>query len=108
MRFGSDAVDGSSTGTSVPWIWGLLGLHDSEERAMTITTIGLDIAKRDVDRQQNQCQERAALAHIRRMATDLISRPDMRAVAIICQFLCRGQATVMTGLPHPRRSGWRV
>ena len=45
MRSGSDAVDGSSTGTSVPWIWGLLGLHNSEERAMTITTIGLDIAR---------------------------------------------------------------
>jgi hypothetical protein len=41
-----DAVDGSSTGTCVPWMWALLRLHDSEERAMqTITTIGLDIAK---------------------------------------------------------------
>jgi Transposase len=36
-----DAVDGSSTGTSVPRMWALLRL-----RAMqTITTIGLDIAK---------------------------------------------------------------
>jgi hypothetical protein len=42
-----DAVDGSSAGTSVPWMWALLRLpRDSEERAMlTITTIGLDIAK---------------------------------------------------------------
>ena len=41
-----DAVDGSSTGTSVPWKWRLFRLHDSEEQAMqTITTIGLDIAK---------------------------------------------------------------
>ena len=41
-----DAVDGSSTGTSAPWMLALLGSHDLEERAMqTITTIGLDIAK---------------------------------------------------------------
>src|SRR5258705_6319441 len=43
---GFDAVDGSSTGTSVPWMWALLRPHDSEERTMqTITTIGFDIAK---------------------------------------------------------------
>src|SRR5258708_11974312 len=43
---GFDAVDGSSTGTRVPWMWALLRLHDSEELTMqTITTIGLDIAK---------------------------------------------------------------
>jgi hypothetical protein len=41
-----DAVDGSSTGTSVPWMRALLRLPRTEERAMqTITTIGLDIAK---------------------------------------------------------------
>ena len=40
-----DAVDGSSTGTSVPWMWGLVSSHDSEEAIQTITTIGLDIAK---------------------------------------------------------------
>src|SRR5262249_6107789 len=41
-----DAVDGSSTGTQVPWMWVLLRPHDSEEPHMqTVTTIGLDIAK---------------------------------------------------------------
>src|SRR5665811_1293311 len=41
-----DAVDGSSTGTSVPWMWALLRLPRFRGRAMqTITTIGLDIAK---------------------------------------------------------------
>jgi hypothetical protein len=41
-----DAVDGSSTGTRVLWMWALLGSHDSEELTMqTMTTIGLDIAK---------------------------------------------------------------
>src|SRR6266581_1390958 len=41
-----DAVDGSSTGTRVPWMWVLIRPHDSEELPMqTITTIGLDIAK---------------------------------------------------------------
>ena len=40
-----DAVDGSSTGTCVPWMW-VKASHDSEERVMqTIATIGLDIAK---------------------------------------------------------------
>jgi len=39
-------VDGSSTGTSVPWMWALLSSHESEEQAMqTIATIGLDTAK---------------------------------------------------------------
>jgi len=42
----SDAVDGSSTGTSVPKMWVLLRPHDSEEPSMqAVTTIGLDIAK---------------------------------------------------------------
>ena len=42
----SDAVDGSSTGTRVPWIWVLLRLPRFEERSMQkVTTIGLDIAK---------------------------------------------------------------
>src|SRR3954465_3008591 len=41
-----DAVDGSSTGTGVPWMWVLLRPHDSQEPLMqTVTTIGLDIAK---------------------------------------------------------------
>jgi hypothetical protein len=41
-----DAVDGSSTGTEVPWMWVLLRPHDSEEPNMqAVTTIGLDIAK---------------------------------------------------------------
>jgi hypothetical protein len=41
-----DAVDGSSTGTAVPWMWVLLRPHDSEESDMqAVTTIGLDIAK---------------------------------------------------------------
>ena len=34
-----DAVDGSSSGTSVPWMWALL------KPIQTITAIGLDIAK---------------------------------------------------------------
>jgi hypothetical protein len=39
-------VDGSSTGTEVPWMWVLLRPHDSEEPNMqAVTTIGLDIAK---------------------------------------------------------------
>jgi hypothetical protein len=41
-----DAVDGSSTGTEVPWMWVLLRPHHSEEPNMqAATTIGLDIAK---------------------------------------------------------------
>src|SRR5690242_19125922 len=40
-----DAVDGSSTGTSVPSKWVLLSAHSQEEQMQTITTIGLDIAK---------------------------------------------------------------
>jgi hypothetical protein len=41
-----DAVDGSSTGTEVPWMWVLFNPHDSEEPPMqAVTTIGLDIAK---------------------------------------------------------------
>jgi hypothetical protein len=41
-----DAVDGSSTGTWVPWKWALLRPHDSEEPIMqAVKTIGLDIAK---------------------------------------------------------------
>jgi hypothetical protein len=40
-----DAVDGSSTGTSVPWMWGLLRLPRFRGAMQTITTIGLDIAK---------------------------------------------------------------
>jgi hypothetical protein len=39
----SDAVDGSSTGTSVPPKWALLGAH--HEESLQVTTIGLDIAK---------------------------------------------------------------
>ena len=36
-----DAVDGSSTGTSVPKMWVLLRPHDSEEPSMqAVTTIG--------------------------------------------------------------------
>jgi hypothetical protein len=38
-----DAVDGSSTGTSVPWMWVLLRLP--RIAMQMITTIGLDIAK---------------------------------------------------------------
>src|SRR3989337_1486373 len=41
-----DAVDGSPTGTSVPWMWGLLVLPRFGGAIMqTVTTIGLDIAK---------------------------------------------------------------
>ena len=43
---GSDAVDGSSTGTGVPKMWALLKLPRFGGASMqTITTIGLDIAK---------------------------------------------------------------
>jgi hypothetical protein len=47
LESASDAVDGSSTGTSVPWVWGAVKAPTiQEEQAMqTITTIGLDIAK---------------------------------------------------------------
>ena len=41
-----DFVDGSSTGTRVPWMWGLLRPHDLEKLSMQRgTTIGLDIPK---------------------------------------------------------------
>jgi hypothetical protein len=41
-----DAVDGSSTGTRVPWMWVLLKPPRFEEPKMQAnTTIGLDIAK---------------------------------------------------------------
>jgi hypothetical protein len=41
-----DAVNGSSTGTEVPWMWVLWRPQDSEDPNMqTIRTIGLDIAK---------------------------------------------------------------
>jgi hypothetical protein len=37
-----DAVDGSSTGTEVPWMWVLLRPSDLEEPNMqAVTTIGL-------------------------------------------------------------------
>jgi hypothetical protein len=42
----SDAVDGSSTGTSVPWMWALLRLpRFGGESHADDTTVGLDIAK---------------------------------------------------------------
>jgi hypothetical protein len=41
-----DAVDGSSTSISVPWMWALLRLPPSGERTIqTIRTIGFDMAK---------------------------------------------------------------
>ena len=46
MKFAVDAVDGSSTGTSVPWMWGLLRLLQFRGASHADdTTIGLDIAK---------------------------------------------------------------
>jgi hypothetical protein len=40
------AVDGSCTGTHVPWIWGCEGSRDLEGLTMqAVTTIGPDIAK---------------------------------------------------------------
>ena len=42
----SDAVDGSSTGTRVPWMWVLLRLPRCRGVSIAaITTIGLDNAK---------------------------------------------------------------
>ena len=40
-----DAVDGSFTGTSVPWMWAPLRLPRFRQAMQTMTTIGLDIAK---------------------------------------------------------------
>src|SRR5215471_9658582 len=41
-----DAVDGSSTGTRVPWMWGLIKLpRFGGATHANLTTIGLDIAK---------------------------------------------------------------
>ena len=42
-----DAVDGSSTGTWVPWMWALLR-HDPEERAMQMARNGPADVWRDV------------------------------------------------------------
>jgi hypothetical protein len=46
MKSGSDAVDGSSTGTEVPWMWVLLRPpRFGGANMQAVTTIGLDIAK---------------------------------------------------------------
>jgi hypothetical protein len=46
LMAGFDAVDGSSTGTEVPWMWVLLRPPRFRGANMqAVTTIGLDIAK---------------------------------------------------------------